>query len=1731
MPERRELTDLEKQAGERLAADDPIQAVALLSEAERAAIERDDGAALCGLLGDKAVAFRQLGNVQGAIDTYRRAIEYCRAAEDPLNLTRWLTNLAGLLTEHDRVPEAAVLLDELGDAAERCEDRSVAASGEGTIGLVLNRQERFAEAVGHFAAAEKGSSDPAIRNLWRQNGLIASLGWAASLEAEDRPADAADALEQALADASSVEDEELLRLSAEASAKLAVLHERAGAPDRSQAAVRKARDLLARLDDDQGAAVLDAVLGAAPRLPLGRPGTTSAAYGDALAAALADGRAEDALTARVNLAGALLLENDKRAFDEFEQALDEVEQRGDRRRELILLLNFAAPLVERGEAQRAVKLADRAVELARAAGGDRRALALLIRAKVRLDGAGDAAGAVDSARAGIRELEALAGAEAASILEDPGAAELVGRAAQIAVDGGDVETATTGLRLLGEDVPAPSPTVLDVDELRALSLPELDGPLAAWRATPRDADLPTPTQGMLAGLALLPGWEDAAARLANAAEVADPAGASAGGPAGVVRAAELAVAGEVAYDTARSVVAKFALDEDDAELLCLQLVVDRGGSTETATTLRLIAETTLDERLAGRVYRLLVMLAHGQPELGFRFAEEGLDRLAGGTDEPLRADLLNETAHSLVMLGRTEEGLERAEEARALALAQGAERLAALAGGNVGFALMNLGRLEEARSTLTAVAAEYERLGDTQAVEATRFNLEAIRMQLGEPDEDAFSGESDDPDEVLAKAAIVAESGDTFRAIKLFERAFELVEAAPFPYAREPYARSDYANVLIAARRFQAAARQLELAGEVFDRRGDPAAALGIDVCVATLLYDEPERALPFARRAVARAEQGRGAAAKAATLGILGEVLLRHARFADAIDAFERSLELHPVPALVPSLAQALIGAGRPAEALQLCERDEPPDMQTAARTLAARAEAHAALGSADEALALASDAYSLASLLPPDRSTLDIAGRFGAMLAESGRAREGTDLIEATLEEARTLGIEASERSLLIELGVAMVALGDLEEATAVLRDVAEELLRIGDDRGLARASLARGHAAAARGRFEEALELYGDTEHLATKTGNELLRMAALDATGTVYAELGRPGRAGEYHRRAADGRIAAGSRMQAMESRFHLADSLARVPDGRAAEASLNEAVALRDELGLAPRWSEEFVRARVQVARGDWPAAAATFRSSLEQLESERDEFLTPSELRRARRLDGDAYGFAAAAAVAAGDGETALELVEAGRGRFLDALVERRAQRPEGVDEDTWLDYERTTDELADLRAQRRARAAAPDPKLDAAFVEVKRRHAEAAERVRAAQSQAPAAKRDLRRFAELVDALPVGCAAVALDVSRDGLEIICAGRSAEGDRWAEARLEPAFTDEELTRLLEADEPASTCGELGARIWPAVLGLLPRTKGLLLLPSSGLNVLPLHAAVLPGGTRACDRFSITYAPSIGLARRAGARAAPPAAPVLGQAVPPAADLRFTAAEAAEVAEAHDGELVKLEAAEATVEDVRRLLDECDAFHFCGHGAFEPVDPLASSLACADGRLTARSILAGPAMRARLVVLSACESGRVEAGDRLDDFVGLPGTFVAAGAAEVVATMWEVDDLAASLFVDRFFETWAGGRSPATDALAAAQRLLRHELSVADVQDRLRTWADSSDDERLHEAAAAWAARTDVEARPFAGETYWAPFHLVGAPLIPEEVRWSRPTWPSSGPPASASSSAGLRTAR
>ena len=79
------------------------------------------------------------------------------------------------------------------------------------------------------------------------------------------------------------------------------------------------------------------------------------------------------------------------------------------------------------------------------------------------------------------------------------------------------------------------------------------------------------------------------------------------------------------------------------------------------------------------------------------------------------------------------------------------------------------------------------------------------------------------------------------------------------------------------------------------------------------------------------------------------------------------------------------------------------------------------------------------------------------------------------------------------------------------------------------------------------------------------------------------------------------------------------------------------------------------------------------------------------------------------------------------------------------------------------------------------------------------------------------------------------------------------------------------------------------------------------------------------------------------------------------------------------------------------------------------------------------------LRAKLVVLSCCKSGR---GDiKSEGVVGIARAFLGAGARSVIVSLWAIDDQSTLAFMKVFYEHLAAGQSAST-SLHPAMKWMR-----------------------------------------------------------------------------------------
>lgn len=499
--------------------------------------------------------------------------------------------------------------------------------------------------------------------------------------------------------------------------------------------------------------------------------------------------------------------------------------------------------------------------------------------------------------------------------------------------------------------------------------------------------------------------------------------------------------------------------------------------------------------------------------------------------------------------------------------------------------------------------------------------------------------------------------------------------------------------------------------------------------------------------------------------------------------------------------------------------------------------------------------------------------------------------------------------------------------------------------------------------------------------------------------------------------------------------------------------------------------------RMLIQNRNWYEAEPAYASARDAFLLLFGEGIEEIEARALIAEAGPLFAEAAYAAIQRGDNEAALALADEGRARLLAVALRLQAL-------DLPADRRRRLDDIrAEIHATQRTVETAVGTDHGAALETLATQRQALLALVKAGGVG------DNRRGVALAEARRIAAAggAVALPVITEHGGKLIVVTAPVGDSDIAVIDLPDLTPSRLSELLVGSSGGPASGWIAAYFvnylqgaeqsqrWPEWLGAVERLgpalwrllgarldatlkergikRGapLLWLPSGWLGVLPLGLAEHPvTKQRFADDYEITIAPSLETLAAARRRAETAGPATLAAIVNPTGDLPGADKEGEIIAShfARESRLL-LFGEQATPDAVLTALKSQTHWHFASHGTFSWTDVRQSALIMhgparlSVGRLQATDGLGHP----RLVVLSACETGLLDITGNPDEFIGLPGTFMALGAAGVIGTLWPVNDTATALLMARFYELHIGERLSPASALSRAQAWLRRATST------------------------------------------------------------------------------------
>jgi CHAT domain-containing protein len=238
--------------------------------------------------------------------------------------------------------------------------------------------------------------------------------------------------------------------------------------------------------------------------------------------------------------------------------------------------------------------------------------------------------------------------------------------------------------------------------------------------------------------------------------------------------------------------------------------------------------------------------------------------------------------------------------------------------------------------------------------------------------------------------------------------------------------------------------------------------------------------------------------------------------------------------------------------------------------------------------------------------------------------------------------------------------------------------------------------------------------------------------------------------------------------------------------------------------------------------------------------------------------------------------------------------------------------------------------------------------------------------------------------------------------------------------------LARRDSPSATFDEDIARQLYLFLiqPVAPRVKSnhLLIVPQEELTSIPFQALLNPkDGKFLGESFNISYAPSATVLSTLKKRASLKDGRLLAIADPAIHD---ASEEINSIGALYPGRSKVTSQEPVTKEEVVAWAGNYNLVHLSVHGKFNASDPLLSYLqfrpaTSDDGRLTAAEMFGLPLQKNSMVVLSACETGRVQA-THSGELIGMVRALLYAGAGDLVLSSWEVNATSTKVWMETFY---------------------------------------------------------------------------------------------------------------
>ncbi|MFN8658654.1 MAG: CHAT domain-containing tetratricopeptide repeat protein [Candidatus Obscuribacterales bacterium] len=258
-----------------------------------------------------------------------------------------------------------------------------------------------------------------------------------------------------------------------------------------------------------------------------------------------------------------------------------------------------------------------------------------------------------------------------------------------------------------------------------------------------------------------------------------------------------------------------------------------------------------------------------------------------------------------------------------------------------------------------------------------------------------------------------------------------------------------------------------------------------------------------------------------------------------------------------------------------------------------------------------------------------------------------------------------------------------------------------------------------------------------------------------------------------------------------------------------------------------------------------------------------------------------------------------------------------------------------------------------------------------------------------------------------------------------------------------------------------------------------IIPDGELFMVPFAALMAPDGSYMMEKHTLSYMPAIGVMRStqqlAGEHQDHGKLLAFGNPFSPLASsmglpgLPYAEKEVRNIAQLFGPANSELKVGkDATKAAFASLAPANSCLHLATHGLVDEEQPVKSALVLAplngdDGLLTVGDILSLKNIKANLIVLSACRTGRGKITG--DGVVGLSRAFIIAGTPSVIVSQWNVDDVMTEYLMRHFYQEYLAGKPKAQalrDAQLAAIKTLERDnegpVNASTLRTNPRFWA-------------------------------------------------------------------------